>query len=61
MDIQSLSMNMSQTRVQEQAGVKVQAMGLNLMKQQMAALDKLLSTVQPLLDPNLGQRVNILV
>jgi cephalosporin hydroxylase len=61
MDIQSLSMNMSQARVQEQAGVKVQAMGLDVMKQQMAAMDKLISSVQPILDPNMGQRVNILV
>jgi len=61
MDIQSLSVNMSQTKVQEQAAVKVQAMGLNMMKEQAVALDKLLSTVQAVVDPNMGKNVNLLV
>jgi len=61
MDIQSLSVNMSQTKVQEQAAVKVQAMGLNMMKEQAIALDKLLSTVQAIVDPNMGRNVNLLV
>jgi hypothetical protein len=39
MDIQSLSMEMSQARVQEQAAVQVQAMSLNLIKKQSAALE----------------------
>jgi len=61
MDIQSLSVNMSQAKVQEQAAVKVQAMGLNMMKEQAVALDKLLSTVQAVIDPNMGKNVNLLV
>jgi hypothetical protein len=60
MDIQSLSVNMSQAFVQEQAAVQVQAMGLNMIKEQAAALDKLLSSVQLITDPNLGRNVNLL-
>jgi len=61
MDIQSLSINMSQANVQEQAAVQVQAMGLNMIKQQAAALNKLLSTVQAVIEPNLGKNVDLLV
>jgi len=60
MDIQSLSVNMAQEKVQEQAGVKVQKMGLDMMKEQAVALDKLLSTAKAITDQNMGQRVNIL-
>jgi len=60
MDIQSLSLNMSQAKVQEQAAVQVQAMGLNMMKEQAAALEKLLSSVQLITDPNLGRNINLL-
>jgi len=61
MDIQSLSVNMSQANVQEQAAVQVQAMGLDMVKEQAAALDKLISSVQSLTNPNMGQNVNLLV
>jgi len=60
MDIQSLSVNMSQAKVQEQAAVKVQAMGLDIIKEQAVALDKLLSSVKSITAPNLGQNVNLL-
>jgi len=60
MDIQSLSMEMSQARVQEQSAVQVQAMSLNLIKEQSAALEKLLSSVQFITDPNLGQNINLI-
>jgi hypothetical protein len=60
MDIQSLSVSAGQTRVQEQAAVQVQAMSLNTMKEQSAALEKLLSSVQPITDPNLGRNVNLI-
>ena len=60
MDIQSLSVNMSQAGLQEQAAVQVQAMGLNMMKEQAAALEKLLSSVQLITDPNLGRNINLL-
>ncbi|MDR0486917.1 MAG: putative motility protein, partial [Treponema sp.] len=39
MDIQSASVNLSQARLQEQAAVQVQAMGLDAMKEQAAALE----------------------
>jgi hypothetical protein len=61
MDIQSLSVNMSQANVQEQAAVQVQAMSLDMVKEQAVALDKLLSSVQSLTAPNMGQNVNLLV
>jgi len=51
---------MAQEKVQEQAGVKVQKMGLDMMKEQAVALDKLLSTAKAITDQNMGQRVNIL-
>ena len=60
MDIQSLSVNMAQAKVQEQAAVKVQALGLDMMKEQAVALNKLLSTVKSVNDPNLGKNVNLL-
>jgi len=60
MDIQSLSVNMSQAKVQEQAAVQVQAMGLDMMKEQAAALEKLLSSVQLITDPNLGRNINLI-
>ena len=59
MDIQSASVNLSQAKVQEQAAIKVQAMGMDAMREQMAALEKLLASVQPIIDLNLGQRVDI--
>jgi hypothetical protein len=61
MDIQALSVNMSQAKVQEQAAVQVQAMELNMIKEQAVALNKLLSTVQSIVDPNLGKNVDLLV
>jgi len=59
MDIQSLSMNMSQAKVQEQAAVEIQAMGLDIMKEQAAAVQKLLSSVQPLIDYNIGRNIDL--
>ncbi len=61
MDIQSLSVNMSQANLQEQAAVQDQAMGLDMVKEQAVALDKLISSVQSLNSPNMGQNVNLLV
>jgi len=58
MDIQALSVDMSQAQVQEQAVVQVQAMELDTAKQQSQAVDNLISTV-PVPDPNLGQNIDI--
>jgi len=60
MDIQSASVNLSQARVQEDAAVLVQAKILDSVKEQAAALDKLISSAQPVTDPNMGQKVNVL-
>ena len=60
MDIQSASVNLSQARVQEQAAVQVQAMALDTVREQAAAVEELVSSVQPITDPNLGQRVNVI-
>jgi len=57
MDIQTLSVDMSQANVQEQTAVQVQAMELDTVKQQAQAADNLVSTVPA--DPNLGQNVDV--
>jgi hypothetical protein len=59
MDIQSASVNLSQSRLQEQAAVQVQAMAIDTVKDQAAALDKLLQSAQVITDPNLGRNVNV--
>jgi len=53
-------MEISQARVQEQATVQVQAMSLYLIKEQSATLEKLLSNVQLIIDPNLGQNISLI-
>jgi len=58
MDIQALSVDMSQANVQEQAAVQVQSMELDTAKQQAEAVNDLVSTV-PVPDPNLGQRIDL--
>ena len=60
MDIQSASVNLAQTRVQEDAAVMVQAKALDMAREQAAALDKLLTSAQPIVDPTLGQKVNVI-
>ena len=60
MDIQSASVSLSQAKLQEQVGVRVQAMGLDAMKEQAAALEKLLSSAENAIDPNLGRIINVL-
>nr|AXS01221.1 hypothetical protein [uncultured bacterium] len=60
MDIQSASVNLSQSRLQEQAAVQVQEMALDTVKEQAAALDKLLQSAQVITDPNLGRNVNVI-
>jgi hypothetical protein len=60
MDILSLSVNMSQTRLQEQAAGSVQSMVLDTAKEQGAALEKLMSSAQVMSDPALGNNIDIL-
>ncbi|GHV95134.1 hypothetical protein AGMMS50293_14540 [Spirochaetia bacterium] len=59
MDIQAAATNMSQTRMQEEAAIRVEAMSLNAMKEQSAALDKLLQSAQVITDPTLGNSIDI--
>jgi hypothetical protein len=59
MDIQSLSVNMSQTRLQEQAASSVQVMAMDTAKEQGAALEKLMSSAQVMSDPALGNNIDI--
>jgi len=58
MDIQALSVDMSQANVQEQATVQVQSMELDTARQQAEAVNDLISTVPA--DPNLGQRIDLI-
>ena len=46
--------------MQEQAAVQVQAMGVDAMKEQAAALEKLLAAAQIITDPNLGRNLNVI-
>jgi len=56
MDIQPISVDMTQANVQEQAAV--QATELDTEKQHAQASDNLTST-EPELDPNLGQKIDL--
>jgi len=58
MDIQSLSMNMAQGRVQEEAAVKVQAMMLQTIKDASADLARLMETANVIIDPAKGNYLN---
>ena len=60
MQIQDLSVELSRQNVQEQAAVTVQAMAINGMEEQSAALARLMDSAEAVTDPNLGSQVNIL-
>lgn len=59
MDIQSLSMEMSQGRVQEEAAVRVQAMAMQTIKDTAADLNRLLETARVITDPAMGKYLNL--
>ena len=61
MDIQNLSMNMSQGRVQEEASVRVQAMSLSNMREQTADLARLMESAEVIDDPARGNHVDMLM
>lgn len=63
MDIQQLSMDLAQTRLQDQVGSKVMSMALGQAKEQSAELLTLMNsaTLPELTDPALGNQVNLLV
>ena len=54
-------MNMAQTRVQEEAGLRVQAMALQNMKDTSADLARLMESSQAITDPAKGNYVNMLM
>ena len=60
MEIQTLSIDLSQTEVEEQAVEKAQAMRLEQAKEQAAALENSPENAISVTDPNLGQNVDIL-
>jgi hypothetical protein len=59
MDIQQLSIDLSLQKTQEQAAVRIQRMTLTSMKDQSAALMKMLESVAVITDPHLGNQINI--
>jgi hypothetical protein len=60
MDIAGLSMNMAQTKVQAEAGMKVLSMGLHSAKERGAELAKLMQSASVITNSNLGQNVNVM-
>ena len=56
MDIQPISVDMTQANVQEQAAVQITENDTE--KQQAQAVDNITST-EPELDPNLGQKIDL--
>ena len=61
MDIQQLSINMAQTRVQEEAAVQAQAMALDTAKEQAADLARLMDSTSAITDPARGNYLDILM
>ena len=58
MDIQSLSVNMAQSRVQEEAAVRVQAMALDTVKETGEDLARLMNSAEVITDPAKGNYLN---
>jgi len=59
MDIETVSVDMSQSSVREQSAAQAQPLSLDREEEQPAPVDTL-SSVQTITDPNLGQTVNLL-
>jgi hypothetical protein len=59
-DIQTLAVNMAQSRVQEEAAARVESMIIDSVEQQGADLTKLLESAQVVTDPTLAQNVDLL-
>jgi hypothetical protein len=59
MDIPRLSMDMAQTRVQEEAAVKIQAMALQTVKDTAADLSRLIDSASAITDPSKGNYLNL--
>jgi hypothetical protein len=54
MDIESLSTNMTQDQVREEAAVRVESMALQTIREQSAALEKLMESAEAITDPSRG-------
>ena len=59
MDIQALSMTMSQSRLQEEAAVSVQVMAIGNAREQAADLSRLMETAQVITDPARGNYLDL--
>ena len=59
MDIQRLSMETSQIRVQEEAAIRVQAMAMQTVKDTAAELDRLIESAKTVTDPAKGNYLNL--
>jgi len=61
MDIQALSMAMSQSRVQQEAAVSVQAMALDAVREQAGDLARVMDTANPnvITDPSMGNFLDL--
>jgi hypothetical protein len=60
MDIETVSVEMSQAVEQEQAAAQAKAMSLDREKEQAATVDTPNPCDQAITDPNLGQTINLL-
>jgi hypothetical protein len=59
MEIENLSMNMSQDRVQQDAALKTESMALQNARDQSEALNKMMEAAAVITDPKLGNYVDI--
>ena len=50
---------MSQAELQEEAAIQIQAKTLDAAREQAAAVEKLIDSAEAVVDPNLGQTVNV--
>jgi hypothetical protein len=59
MDIESLSTNMAQDQVREEAAVRVESMALQTIREQSAALEKLMESAAAITDPSRGNYLDL--
>jgi len=59
MDIQTLSINMAQSRVQEEAAVQVQAMAMQNIRDTSEDLTRLMESAQTITDPARGNYLDL--
>ena len=59
MDIQSLSIELSQGRIQEEAAVRIQTMAMQTIKEAAADLNRLMESTKVITDPAKGNYLNL--